>query len=254
MTTTRYASQNLAQAAASLAEEIGCPYVTRGRRPLLGLTDDLDRQGRTIVAAEHEIRLVVEERVFRFHPNMARPRIRTLVQGGRDRMIDATGLSSGESFLDCTCGLGADTTVASHVVGGQGQVEAVERSRVLASLVRYGMRTYEHPAVDVQNAMRRVSVVWSNAVTLLPTLEDNTWDVVYFDPMFQATLSHSKGLEVVRMLAYGDVPTRDTLSEATRVARRAVVVKDRSPGHLLEELGMDVLTGSRRVLFGRLDA
>ena len=252
VTTTRSPSGSLTLAAKSLAEEIGCPFSSRGRRPLDVLTEDPDRFGR-IVIAEQDIRLVVEGRFFRFHPNMARPRIRTLVQGEVDRMIEATGLRPGETFLDCSCGLGADAMVASHVAGQDGKVRALERSRVLASLVRYGMRTYEHPAVDLRNAMRRVTVVCANAEGILPTLANDSWDVVYFDPMFEATFSHSKGLEVVRMLAYGDVPQRETLSEAARVARRAVVVKDRAPGLLLRQLGLDRVSDSRRVLYGRID-
>ncbi len=209
--------------------------------------------GGVIVVAEHEIRLVVEGRVFRFHPNMARPRIRTLVHGDCDRMIEASGLRTGESFLDCTCGLGADATVASHRVGRSGRVCAIERSRVLAALVRYGTRTYEHLADDLLLAMKRIAIVCADARSYLPTLDEDAWDVVYFDPMFEATFAHSKGLDLVRLLAYEGAPTRETLDEAVRVARRAVVVKDRSSGPLLKKLGLRVVSQSRRVWYGRVD-
>jgi len=253
VTTTRSPSGDLSLAAISLAEEIRCPFVTRGRRPLKGLIGDPERVDHPIVVAEHEIRFEFGGEVHRFHPNMARPRIRSLVKGDKDRMVEAAGLRSGDSFLDCTCGLGSDAMVVAHVVGREGRVSAIEQSKVLASIVRYGMRTYAHPAVDVVHAMRRVAVVCTDSAHLLQTLDDWSWDVVYFDPMFESTLSHSQGLSLVRLLAYSGVPTEETLGEAARVARRAVVVKDRVSGSLIEELGLSVISDSGRVRYGRLN-
>lgn len=254
MTTTRSPSSRLTAAAVAISEQIGCPFVRRRQCPLHELTEDPARVGNTVVVGNHGIQLYIGDVVVGYHPNMARPRIRTLMRGGPDRLVGIGALRCGDSFLDCTCGLGADAAVASYVVGRRGRVCAIEQSRVLAALVNYGMQTYQHETRALQLALRCVEVVAANAGEVLQSQPDDAWDVVYFDPMFEETLTDSKGLDVVRMLAYRDAPTEEMIAEACRVARRYVLIKDHAQGRLLERLVVPVISESRKICYGRLEA
>ena len=192
------------------------------------------------------------ERSYSFHPNMAHHRV-TAVQAGRgDRLLTVAELKSGDHFLDCTCGLGADAIVAAHAVGPDGQVDALETSALLATVVSDGMARGDHRNPALVAAMRRVVVRHATAEHVLATLPSQSWDVVYFDPMFDTPVEATTSLELVRLLATPDVPSRATLTEARRVARRCVVVKDRATGTLLEQLGLaPVGTTRRHVRYGR---
>ena len=176
----------------------------------------------------------------------------TAVQAGRaDRLLNVSDLQPGDRFLDCTCGLGADAIVAAHAVGSDGQVDALETSALLATVVTDGMAHGDHRNPALVAAMRRVVVRHATAEHVLATLPSQSWDVVYFDPMFDTPVEATTSLGLVRLLAAPDVPSRATLTEARRVARRCVVVKDSATGTLLERLGVPVVTTRRHVRYGR---
>lgn len=238
--------------AIGIARELGCLFVPRGRK---SVTRILRSEGRdaALVVGQGDIRLMTSTSSFGFHPNMAALRILALEQGRGDRMVKAMGLKPGWRVLDCTCGLGADAVVAAQVVGTTGEVRAVEHSPVLAALVRYGLRVYMHKLASVQCAMRQVCVMAGDSNDLLRTQNDNSWDVVYFDPMFESTITSSKGLDIVRRLGSRNIPSPVTIEEAKRVSSRCVVMKDHAPGKRLEYLEIPVVSKAKRVWYGKLE-
>ncbi len=127
---------------------------------------------------------------------------------------------------------------------------------VLAALVRYGTRAYVHRGgggQSAQDAMRLVRVTDGDSRDVLLAQGDGAWDVVYFDPMFESTIASAKGLDIVRRLGMPSTPSRATIAEARRVARRCVVMKDRAPGERLERLGIPVVSKAKRVWYGKLE-
>ena len=234
-----------------MASRLHRPFVVRRHDSLALLGRRHGTRGALVVDA-NRLRLVYAERSYSFHPNMAHHRV-TAVQAGRgDRLLNITNLQPGDRFLDCTCGLGADAIVAAHAVGPDGQVDALETSALLATVVADGMAHGDHRNPALVTAMRRVTVRHATAEHVLATLPSQSWDVVYFDPMFDTPVEATTSLGLVRLLAATDLPTRATLTEARRVARRCVVVKDRATGTLLEQLGLaPVGTTRRHVRYGR---
>lgn len=256
VTTPFNPARTTVDAAIGIAGELDCPFVLRGHKSVARLLRAEGREA-ALVVGPSEVRFMTDSGSFGFHPNMAGLRILALRQGRSDRMVTAMGLQPGERVLDCTCGLGADAIVAAHVAGPTGEVCAVEHSRVLAALVRYGMRAYVHKGVggrSVQDAMRRVRVTDGDSRDALLAQGDGSWDVVYFDPMFESTIASAKGLDIVRRLGTASPPSRATIAEARRVANRCVVMKDRAPGERLERLGIPVVSRAKRVWYGRLEA
>ena len=251
VTTPPTPSATTVDAAVAIAGELDCLFRPRGRRSVARLLRDEGHEAALVVGPQ-EIRLMTDAGSFGFHPNMAALRVLALGQGRGDRMVNAMGLQRGWRVLDCTCGLGADAVVAAHVAGPTGEVCAVEHSAVLAALVGYGMRTYIHKDRSVQDAMRRVRVTAGDSGDLLRAQGDGSWDVVYFDPMFESTIASAKGLDIVRRLGTPSTPSPTTIAEAGRVARQCVVMKDRAPGVRLEQLGIPVVSKAKRVWYGKL--
>lgn len=252
VTTVHSPSDAATAAAVALAERLDRPFVTRRHCTI----DALLRRhalSAAVVVGSQDIRLVHRGRSYGFHPNMAKPRIASLRAGFGDRFARVASLRAGDAVLDCTCGLGADAIVAAHLIGDTGRVSAVEASRLLAAIVFQGMRHYQHDDPALVEAVRRVAVVAARSDTLLPTLSPRSWDVVYFDPMFDSPLPRTKSLDLVRMIGSDAIPDNRAIEQARRVARRSVVVKDRAPGRLLRALGIPVVSRSKRTWFGRVD-
>ena len=254
ITTTARPGDQEQQKAQTLAEQTGYPYLPRQNRSLakqaaLSALDGL------LVVERKTLALWLAGEVFRYHPNMAKLRLLALLSGKNDSLTSAMELTPGESVLDCTCGLGADAILAAHMVGENGRVCALEASAPLALLVGEGMASYTlaHPE-ELTRAMRRIEVRQIDFAHVLRQAEESTWDVVYFDPMFNETIDAASGLDLVRRLGHSGTPSPADLDQARRVARRRVVMKDRQPGPNLMRLGFAKVQEGRRICYGTLKA
>lgn len=249
VTTSRHPTAHEEAWAQQLAAELGLPY-----RPRTGSLKDLGAAAALVVTRE---RLVVQTDAgeIYFHPGMARPRVRQLERGGPDVMVEAMGLRPGDAVLDCTLGLGSDAIVASYVVGEEGRVVGLEAVPVLAAVVRWGLAHYDPEHQGLRAAMRRIRVVQADHEEYLASLSPASFDVVYFDPMFREPVQESSHMRPWRLLASYKPLNPHTVALARRVARRRVVVKERSGSPLFAELGLPRVVGGRksRIAYGILD-
>lgn len=166
-----------------------------------------------------------------YHPGMAVHRIQAVNDGRGDPMITAMGLQPGDAVLDCTAGLCSDALVVSYVVGATGKVRALESSLPVGLIVGRGLAVYTAERREyILPAMRRIELRLGNALDYLPEQPADSWDVVYFDPMFHSPVQESTGIASLRKIADPAPLQPETLQLAARAARRAVVVKDRQDG------------------------
>lgn len=187
-----------------------------------------------------------------YHPGMAHHRIRTLLDGGADHLIEAADLRAGDHFCDATTGLAADALVASFVVGETGRVVGVESVPVLAVILREGLKQYPQPHPKIRAAMRRIRIANADHLHFLSRQPDRSFDVVYFDPMFERPVLKSTPLAPLRVVADQTELRLAAWQEALRVARRRVVLKARQGSPLFEQVGCDGVLGgaSSRVAYG----
>lgn len=171
-----------------------------------------------------------------FHPNSAMFRCKSIMKGERDPFVEASGLTEGMSLLDCTAGLASDSIVASFVVGEGGRVDACEGS-LLGILLQEGLKRWESGNFPINQAIRRLSITQKRYEEILPTIPDNYYDVVYFDPMFEESILESDGVEGVRKVALYDGISKEMIEEAKRIARKRVVLKDHWKSTRFEQLG-----------------
>jgi hypothetical protein len=74
----------------------------------------------------------------------------------------------------------------------------------------------------------------------LACCEDNSFDVVYFDPMFQEQIDESNGINGIKAIALYTTLTPMAIQEAKRVAKQKVVLKDHWKSSRFEEHGFTV--------------
>jgi hypothetical protein len=222
-----------------LAARYHIPYVPRESASLRELKA---RQGLDyLLVLDRDGRLLMEEPPLHWHPSMALPRLRRLVRGEPDIFLTAVGLTAGQRFLDCTLGLAADALVAAWALGEAGEVLGLEASPVIAAITEWGLRReaprFDRKIISLTALARRIRVLPGHALAYLRSQAAASWDVVYFDPMFQAGNHNSAAINDLRPVACYDPFTPETLAEAWRVCHRRVVLKERWFSPLFKELG-----------------
>ncbi|MBQ1913638.1 MAG: protein-L-IsoD(D-D) O-methyltransferase, partial [Selenomonadaceae bacterium] len=74
---------------------------------------------------------------------------------------------------------------------------------------------------------------------------DKSFDVVYFDPMFRHPLMESENLNPLRAVADHRPVSLEAISEAKRVARHRVVLKENSRSLEFARLGFTKMAGGQ---------
>lgn len=234
--------------AAEMAPWFGGVAVPRRGQSIARLLEEADA---AVVVADPAVVHVrgVEQPLF-FHPSMAYQRLKRLDQGEPDRLLALAGISPGDVIVDATLGLGTDALVFAEAVGSEGRVVGLERSPVLYGLLRavqaYGCEAHPRAAALIG----RVTLVHGDHADWLQAQPDMSVDVVYFDPMFREPVRKSVHMEPIRPVAWEAPLAREALEEAKRVARRAVIVKERPKSGVLEALGLEPDRTNGRFAYG----
>lgn len=228
------------------AAEWGLPYLDRKRN-----APQPDGAEALLILGGDGWTLRRPEGALRFTPGMAQLRIKRIDQGFAEDMLMRLGeLKPGDSVLDCTMGLGADSLVCARVVGPSGSVVALEKSLALHALAADALsRPYGEQFAKIETRH-------ADAAVLLPTLPARSFDVVLFDPMFGRPNKSSQAFDMLRHYADLAELTPQMIVDAQRVARRWVVVKGSRYSKDFRKLGLVAVDRnlSRGVLWARVPA
>ncbi len=146
--------------------------------------------------------------------------------GGKGQMIaKAVGVRGQRSLkvLDATAGLGKDAFVLATLGC---EVKMLERSSVVAELLRDGLERAQYPDEDrleVLPIIERLSLINSNSIDFLGKIDDlSRPDVIYLDPMFperKKSASVKKDMLAFHSVVGGDDDAGELLSIAIAAAR-----------------------------------
>jgi predicted methyltransferase len=234
-------------------EDSGLTYIPRQRKSLPVLTAENGADA-IIVWEDGRPLLYVDDQKFFFHPSMAKNRISGMRHGlGYDVMAKACGIETGDSFLDCTLGMGADAIVASYLSGGK--IVGLEKSPGIYHVIKWGMRNYRSRMNWLEDAIHRIRVIPQDHLDFLKELPEHSFDIIYFDPMFRKPLLSSQPLAPLRLLADPAPLSPEAVSEACRAARKRVVMKELVTSGEFERLGFKLYPGSKhnRIGYGYID-
>lgn len=187
----------------------------------------------------------------KYHPNFSMVRGKRLLNNENDALVDAAELKPGMSFLDCTMGLAADSVIASLAVGPSGRVTALEQSFILYLLAKEGLASYDTNIEMINDAMRAIETVYQNHTAYLEKLPDNSFDIVYFDPMFDEEITDSQSLRLITEVTHTETLSQKAIDEAKRVAAKKVVLKDHFRSSRFEQFGfMQQVRKTSKVHYG----
>lgn len=258
LTPTRSASVGVAVAdpqdvqqserAAALADELGLRYVS---------STDGDADGYRFLLTVTDSRLELRELAAR----RARPLFVDFVSGPtgyrrhsgltkRQAIARAVGIGKGiTTVVDATAGLGRDSFLLACLGC---EIIAVERSVVLAALLRDGLARAREVATDDSRlavVVERMTLVAGDACQMLRRLSaDEAPDTVYLDPMYPVEVKSAlpkRELRICRALVGEDADAGALFEIARGVARRRVVVKRPPHANPLAESPTQTYTGRR---------
>ena len=179
------------------------------------------------------------ESPFFFHPNSAAFRLKRVARGEEEPFLIACDLQKGDTFLDCTLGMGSDSLVAAFVVGEEGKVMGLEADKNVAFIVKNGMQVYDTSELPLTECMRHIQVVHTNAVDFLKKQPNESFDVVYMDPMFEETIEESTNFESLRHAGSHIALSDEWVNEACRVAKKRVVLKAHHKSKWFDQFGFE---------------
>lgn len=138
--------------ARELADRTGCAYAPRAKFSMGKLVEHYGDE-QILVVLQEAVRLITPGMPpMEFHPSMGFVRAKRILRGEPDPMIDAAGMLPGDSVLDCTAGLGADSLLFA-VTGGDLQGDGTgELAAVVCSPAGRDERVCVRPAEGERGA------------------------------------------------------------------------------------------------------
>jgi len=251
VTTSHKPTKEQVLRAKELAQELNLPYI-----PRRSFRDLLKIVGTDYCYVVESDRIVVKYRsgsLF-FHPSTAKVRMRNVKKGLKDHLIECLQLAGSEWILDTTFGLGAEAVLMAGFLA-EGKVVGLETSTPIYIVVREGLKNYRDKEDWVNDAMRRIEILNVDFREYLVNCPDDSFDIVYCDPMFENPVYESSSMNPLRPFAVYDTVTDKDVEEMLRVARRKVVLKAHALDSLFDRIKVDRITGSKKsqVLYGVIE-
>lgn len=165
--------------------------------------------------------------------------------GGKgEQVAKAVGLKKGvtPTVLDATAGLGRDALILAALGC---EVTLFERHPVVRALLKDGIRRGSQSS-EVAEVVSRLTLVEEDFLEASDELKDESYDVVYLDPMFPERSKSAmvkKEMRVFKDVVGGDLDSNNLFAPAHRIAKHRLVVKrpklapflaDKAPSHQLK--------------------
>lgn len=233
----------LTDTALCISEELQIPVIDRQNKGIPKLIELYQLDGLLVEEEQELIAHWKDGGRLSFHPGMAVPRIKHIKDGEDEMLALVAGIQPGDRILDCTMGMGNDAIVMAWLAGEQGSVTSLESSPLIYAVTSYGLKHWPTDSWRMKQAMERITPLHGNYEGFLAEQPEHSYDIVYFDPMFERPIMESSGIAPLRREANYAPLTRDILELARSVARRCVVVKHRAG--TLRSLQFDEIAGGK---------
>ncbi len=254
ITTITKVNTDLIYQAQALAQKFNKKFVTRNNLSLERLKQD-NNVDNILIFTKDGLKAHTSQGDLFFHLNMAQLRILNLNRNQKDHMVEAMDLKPKMSVLDCTLGLGTDATVASYIVGENGKVVGLESATLIYLITKYGLANFNHDNIAINHSLRRIESFNLHYLDYLKAQGDNSFDIVYFDPMFRKPIQDSANFKPMRAIANMEQLQSKALVEALRVAKKRVVIKETKDSMEFKRLNISQIYGGKysSVSYGVID-
>jgi 16S rRNA (guanine1516-N2)-methyltransferase len=250
VTTPRKTTREQIRLSSDIAAWCGCRYAARRDRALERMFHDEEVDVIVVADDPAKVHHRLGAQPLFFHPSMAAQRFIRQARGEQDRLLVAAGVKAGDTVVDATLGLASDALILAHAVGSAGRVVGLESSIVTATMLRVVQHFGSHQYAMAANLLRQVEIRAVSHEDWLSEQPDGSVDVIYFDPMFRSPNEDSSSLAPLRSFADTSPLSERAISEAKRVARRTVVIKERPSLDLFRGHGFVPDHPRRKVAYG----
>ncbi|SDO54457.1 Putative SAM-dependent methyltransferase [Streptococcus equinus] len=227
ITTSLRENDDLLKKAQAIGEKLSLPVIKRQKQSVTKLL-----KGREGVLLVYETKLCLVNQdgsELVFHPDTAMLRIKS----SHDALSDLLGKEP-LRILDTTMGLASDSIVMAYA--GH-DVTAVESNLMIHFIVSEGLKSYQSGSDTLNKVMRSIKTVCAENLAYLKELPNDSFDVVYCDPMFSERITESKNLDGLRQYANNKAFSEEFLKEAKRVARKKIIIKAHFRDDVFEKYG-----------------
>jgi len=245
ITTTRNPDQSLINKAYGIAKELDIPYVERGNYSIEKISQ-MNEIEYFLFVEKDKIVLKGDGNTFFWHPSTSGLKLNTIKDGFNQPMVEAMNLKEGDRVLDCTLGMATDAIVFASIVGEKGKVVGTEVNKYIACITKNGLNDYKDINEQTKTFMDRIDVINSSCEEYILSQPDNSFDVVYFDPMFKRPNKKSVAINSLRPFAQQGGLKKETLIQALRVCKNRVVIKERVGSGEFEKLGIQKFYGNTK--------
>lgn len=218
ITTPLKYNDTLVEEVKEFGKEYNIPFIYREKISTKKL---IEKYSEVLVIGKEKVQLIRENENFTYHPNFSQVRLKRILKGESDPFLEATNLKADDKFLDCTMGLASDSIIAAIVTDS---VTSLESTLGVYLVVTIGMSKYRFTLPYLKNASKKISTHYIDAYKFLKVQKDNSYDVVYFDPMYEEEVN-SEGIKGLKYYANHSELTKEIIEEAKRVASKRVVLK-----------------------------
>ncbi|MDP5273970.1 class I SAM-dependent methyltransferase [Chengkuizengella axinellae] len=256
VSTSNEASIEVIERSQAFAKELNATWMPRKKKTITKIKQMVDGQP-VLIVSQKELKYYGEKNIdspLFFHPSSSYFRIKRLIKGEHDPLIKYSKAKPGDTVLDCTAGLASDSIVFSYITGPTGSVISLESEKMMYTLIREGLQNYQSELVLVNEAMRRINVKHADHESELTLMDDNSVDIVYFDPMFRNPVQETSSFKPMRGIVNTAQLTVKSLEEARRVARKRIVLKEKKHSPEFERLGFEkVNTTYSQIAYGVIE-
>jgi len=188
---------------------------------------------------------------FFFHPSVSILRMRNIRNGQRDYLIEALELEGNEKVLDLTFGLGSEAILIAAFLPS-GKVIGLEKSIHIYTVVSEGIKNFKTDLKWLRDALSRIDLLHEDFKDFIRKADDESFDVVYCDPMFENPKYESSAMNPLRPFAVYDTVDEDDLNHMIRIAKKKVVLKSCVEDSLFRRIRVDEIIGSKKsgVIYG----
>ncbi len=241
ITYSNKADKKLRQRALALAGKYQLDYVERKKQSIVRILAD-NHCEHCFVLKNNGLYLANAKSEFAWHPNTA---LLKLKAKGEGKLLKALALKPSDSVLDCTMGFASDSLVIASALCSGGKLVALESAKTIYILTREGLANTNYP--EIKKLADRISLKHYNYSDFLEEQKADSFDVVYFDPMFEKNKHGSLALAELSAYANHQTISVKDIERALVIARKKVVIKMRFGSQLMNDLSDYQLIGERRL-------
>ena len=211
--------------AQKLADELSLKYIKRNKSTIKQL---LEIAKGVIVVYKNKLSYFENDLEFFFHLDTTALKIKN---SDREPLVEIIGKEK-QSILDCTMGLAGDSVLLSYYGHN---VTSIEKNKIIHLITSNGLKNYVCPSEKINKAMRKITTHNYDCIDYLKKSPANTFDIIYFDPMFSHNIRESKNLSGITPLADKNFPYEEFMKEANRVGKDKIIIKAHFKDNIFEK-------------------